>query len=176
GGSAIRLHEEVEDAIEHVGMNSNPSIADGKHGVLAFAGDKHVDRAAAGRVFRGVGEQIGNDLLDAHAVGVDPNRIEVQLDAVIAQTTGQVESGRGTLDGCGEVDGGGRQGDLAVHDTRYIEQILHHAGQVMNLAPDHVARAHFVGLLSADPVQHLGGGCNGAQRVAQLMVEKREKF
>ena len=69
----VRLHEQVEDLRQHVGRDADALVGDAQHGVVAFAPDEHADDAVAARELERIGNQVADDLLEAHRVAVDPD-------------------------------------------------------------------------------------------------------
>src|SRR5690606_22045981 len=74
-------HEQVEDSRQHVFGNPGAVVLDAQHDVGVDALGGQYDMAAAGRVLRGVREQVADDLAQAGVVAVDVQRLVGQLDA-----------------------------------------------------------------------------------------------
>jgi len=77
-GRAVRrglaLKEQVEDAREIVRLDSPAVVGDLEHRLGRFTRDAHADVPAGAGVGRGVDEQVGEDLLHARLVALDPHR------------------------------------------------------------------------------------------------------
>ena len=82
----VRLHEEVEDARQHVGADADARVphADDRVWTLALDGDG--DTASRRRVLRGVAQQVLEHLPETHGVARDRHRCarDADLEAMSA--------------------------------------------------------------------------------------------
>jgi hypothetical protein len=67
------------------------------------------------------------------------------------------------------------QGDLAESHTRQIQQVVHHAYQVLHLPLHHLAGLERL-LARRGQIQHFQPGANRRQRIAQLVRECRHEL
>ena len=81
--AALALDEQIEDVREQVRRDAHARVLHLEECVGPSAPDGHANAAAGLRVLERVGEQVGDDLLEPHAVGVDPHRhrLDAQRDA-----------------------------------------------------------------------------------------------
>ena len=95
-------------------------------------------------VLRGVVEQVGDHLGEAHRVGVDDERRSRQLDrrgdGPPPRSAGGWSRPRGAPTAC-ELDALPAQLDLAARDARDVEQVVDQAHHLVHLPLDHLADA-----------------------------------
>ena len=66
----LGLDEQIEDAREQLAIDAGAFVRDREHGLTALGGDGHVHRLLRRGELQGVGDEIADDLLDAHGIAV----------------------------------------------------------------------------------------------------------
>src|SRR6185295_20312351 len=94
-----------------------------KYGVGTVDPDPHADLATGRRVLQRVGEQVGEDLLEPHAVDVGPGRRSLDAEAMLLRLARRGEGGHGPPGELGQVEGLALQENLAGHHAPHVEQV-----------------------------------------------------
>ena len=71
----VRLDEEFEDVLLHLGRDPDARVADPQDGPVVLPGQADRDPAPRLGVLRGVVQQVGDDLLQAGRVALDRDRL-----------------------------------------------------------------------------------------------------
>jgi hypothetical protein len=79
GERLVALDEEVEDPRQHLRLDAVAVVGHPNHRLVADSFHLEADVAAAGRILRGVAEQVGLHLLQARGVADDRNRVVVDV-------------------------------------------------------------------------------------------------
>jgi hypothetical protein len=122
-----------------------------------------------------IGEQVRYHLRHAHRIAVAPqaglNLGFKMVGTLLEQRAGHLDRLAQHLRQGGAFDA---QHDLAARDARDVEQVVHQAHQVLDLALDDLALAR-MGVLAAHAHQ-LQRGDDRRQRVAQLVAQHRQEL
>jgi hypothetical protein len=178
GERAVRLHERLEDAVEHVGRHADSRVAHPDHGLVALPGRRHLDVAARHGVFGGVVEEVRDHLLEPGGVGLQADGLGGRIDRQLVGTA--LDQGADPFDGALE-DGAQvhdllPQADAAAGDAGDVEQVVHQPGEVLDLALHHLARGLEGGVDRLDLAHQLDGVADGGERVAQLVGQHGEEL
>ena len=79
-GGILGPEEPLTDPRKIFVVHTNPVVPDGDRDISAASHGDHVDGRRVGRIFDGVGEKIGQDLIQRTAVSLDPLRKIVHMD------------------------------------------------------------------------------------------------
>ena len=176
GEAALALDEQVEHALDQLGRHAFAAVAHLDDRGAALGPHRDVDPAARRRVLQGVVEQVGHDLLDPGAVGVHPDLLQVALDLVVQEAIAAAPGLDHRRHHRGQVERLALQPDLAAGDAPDLEQVVHQARHLLDLAGedradglDHVGPARRR-LEQVRGVRHRG------ERVAQLVAEHRQEL
>ena len=158
------------------GRDSDARVLHLEERVGPVGSDGHPNGAADRRVLERVGEQVSDDLLEPHAVGVDPHRHRLDTQAMRLGLARRGERADRAPRDLGQIYGCAVQEDLAGHHAPHVEQVVDQSPEVRALAQDHVARAtdRLVGTLEL--VQQAHGAADGAERVAQLVTQHGQEL
>ncbi len=177
-GRFVDLDEEVPDLRELVPSDADAVVAHADHHVveLAFCGD--LDAPLPFGVLGRVEDEVLEDLLQAHAVGDDPERLLRKLhDHLVPADLDLALAGLDRVANLVvDVERLAAQLDGPARDPRDIQQVLDQARHLRHLAVHRLEqRLRSLGLdfLGA---QHVNRGAHGCQRVAQLVGEGRQEF
>src|SRR5256714_1570197 len=171
---ALALDEQAEDLRQHVAGDADALVLDPEHGIVALARRPHADGAAGRRVLHRVADEVQDDLLHAHGVGIDADVLELGLDDVAAPGRSGAQHGEGVLDDLWQPQGTAIQDDLAGAHPRRVQQVVDQPFEVKDLALDDVPRTPRL-VERARLLEHAGGAGDGRQRVAELVAEHREE-
>jgi hypothetical protein len=168
----LQPHQRVEDPGLHLGRDAGAVVAATQHHHVSLAPARQHDAAARSAVLGRVVQQIGEHLLQAHAVGLEMDllgrRVHHQLLGL--RRGGRQHGGGRVLQQRPQDDGAGLQSPHALTQPGDVEQVVHQAPQHLHLVVDHPRH----GARAAGrrfPLQRRHGGGDGRQRVAQLMAE-----
>src|SRR5690348_3548181 len=124
-GARLHLHaghtiEALEEMINSVRGDADPLILYGDNGLAIMRFEREGNGAVGGGILEGVGEQVGQDLLDAIGVGLHPDRRVGQIGGDIALRA--LALFRDGLAGdFGEVAALDTQGEFARLDARSVQ-------------------------------------------------------
>src|SRR5262245_1346864 len=116
GGSieiALALHEQLEHGRQQLRRDTGALVGDAQNRLVALAAHAHPDGAAARRELQRVRQEVHDDLLEAHAVGLDQDGLRVDGDDVMRELRRAVESRHAAADHGAHVDERADQLDLA---------------------------------------------------------------
>jgi hypothetical protein len=82
----------------------------------------------------------------------------------------------GLSDRSDEVDVLLREGDLALHDPRDVQQIVQQAGHLLGLPPDHREGVGERAPCGRQPAEDAGGVLDRAQRIAEFVRQHRQEL
>ena len=170
----LALHEELEDPGQDVARDTDAGIAHTQDAVTALARHADLDGAARRRVFDRVVEQVHDDLLQSHRIGIDPDLVGVERDAVTAGAARQRR--QAAAHGLRELHRLRIEADLAGGDAVDLEQIFHHPRDVLRLAGDHLTRVPRGLLRRGRPLEDVDGVDDRRQRVAELVPQHRHEL
>src|SRR6185437_1978014 len=173
---ALALHEGLEDLRQQLGRNAEPIVAHTKHGLAVPGAECHPDYTARRRVLDRVRQYVGNDLIDAHRIAVDPVRpaLDLYIDAPLLCARGKLRDA--ATDRIREVEGHAGKGHFARDCPSDLEQVVHEPRQVMSLAPDDVPRTHRRAVHTTAGLQTFERRGDGAERISQLMRQHRHEL
>ena len=156
---------------QHRFRDADASVGDAHDRFVRHTPHRDLDMSAAIRVVHGVVQQIAEDLREPYWIRVDQHRRVWQGDA--KQNPGRVDlfpvEVYRAIDDNREVKPLLSQLDLAVADTRDLEQIVDEPHEMLDLPLHHLLRALGGRPLSASYAQHLQAVANGRERIAQLV-------
>ena len=75
----VRLHEQIEDLRQHVGRNADALVGNTQHGVIPLAPYEDAHDSLAARELERIGNQVADDLLEAHGVAAHPDGLGNQV-------------------------------------------------------------------------------------------------
>ena len=172
------LREHLEEAGEVPRFDADAGVANRDHDLAAHARGADPDVPAGLGVARRVVEQVGKDLREPRAIGLEPDRLGRQRDG--ERVPRGVDGGpagfdRGLQDG-GDVHGSNAQRELVAADAAHVEQVVDEPHHQQHLAVDQVARPGQVGVRGVGHAHDLHGVTDRRQRIAQLVGERGEEF
>ena len=126
-------------------------------------------------VLDGVGEDVGEHLLDPHDVPIDPRRFGGDVDVPIQPGIGGERRGC-SEDDLGQVEWLSSQPDLSGVHALDVEQIIDQMCDVVDLPRDHGVRAGFRLARGVRHLEHLGGSADRSQRIAQLVAQQCQEL
>ncbi|MCY1204250.1 hypothetical protein D9M72_157740 [compost metagenome] len=136
------------------------------------------DLPARGRISGGVVQQVAENLRQPHQVAAHRQRLLGQRQAqrvAVGVDLRPHRFDRGIERGA-QLYQVLAQRDAALVEARDIEQLVDQPGQVVQLAPDDVARAEHVLARGRQLLQHVGGTAQRCERVAQLVGEHGQEL
>ena len=169
------MHEQVEHVGQEVGRDADARVPDADGDFPARPLGREPDRAAPRRVLGSVAQEVADDLGEPCRVGVQPDRLGGQRDreSMRAGLGGRADHLDRLLDDGGEQHGLSPEGDLAVRDTRDVEQVVHQAGEVAHLSVRHVHEVLAVGHVELEQVER---GAQRGEGIAELVGQHREEL
>ncbi len=173
--AAAALHEQVEDAFQHVGANADAFVGDRDQHLAVERLGLELDLGTERAVDRCVVQQVGEDLAQPGLVAVDHHRpgLEIRRQRLALAIQQRARHFHGLRDHRGHVQRGAQETHLAGGDPRDIEQIGDEPVEVPGLAIDDVdLQRRTAWCLST---QQFRGSQDRRQRIAQLVPEHREK-
>ena len=173
---ALALHEQIEDPRQEIRRDADAGVAHAQDGLATDGLDLHGYRPARGRVLDRIRQQVGDHLFEAHAVAAHQRAGEPQLAAMMIERVGAPDLLDAPLDQGGEIERRLLQDQLAGRDPRDVEQIVHDAGELLGLAPDHAARLGRDGVGHVHAIEQRRGARDGGERVAQLVRDHRDEL
>ncbi len=165
------LHEQLEDALEHIGGDALSRIAHTDHGPLVFPPHGQPDLASSRSVFHGVGEQVDLDLLETGEVTHHDqrSRFDIHNQLLIATVDLRPNHFQCRVDCFAQIAGLHADIDLPLHDPRDIQQIIEQAGHEVRLPLDHFTGARAGVLCVAVSIEHIGRVQHGSERIAEFV-------
>src|SRR5690606_16048473 len=120
------------------GVDAPPGVADPQFHVVVLALQFHGDAAALGGEFHGVGQQVGDDLLQPHGIGPDDAHlgVDVGLDLQLLGPGGGAELFDDGPDHLGGGDAAEFEVQPAGDDAGGIEQVVDQQAQFLGAADD----------------------------------------
>ncbi len=176
-GSSAAL-EAFEDTVESRGLDAEPVVLhDDPHG-LGFLLGLQQDVSAGGRVFRGVVQQVGEDLSQAGLVPVEQDLLVGNLH--LETVTGVVDERARLVERAfqyrGQIHAVLAQLEPAERDPRDFEQIVDEARQLLHLASHDGMHGLYGGRVVLGEPDDVDSAANRRQRISQLVRERREEF
>ena len=170
-GRFVDLHEEVEDLRELVGRNADAVVGHADHHVGALGTRRDLDAAAGLGVLDRVEDDVLEDLLQAHAIGVQPDRIRGNVDRDLVASRLQRCAARleRMPDFRADIQRLAPQLDRPPSDARDVEQVIHEARHLRDLAVHGFQqRTPALGIVAAG-LEHVQRSAHRGERVAQLV-------
>src|SRR5439155_1023260 len=175
-GSALALHEEIEDTGKHRGIDAHAGVANAQHGLAVDGAQRDLDRAFRRGELERVAHEVDDDLLEPCLVDVGPHRIEIEADRVSLRAAALGERGHGVPDRLRELDRAPLEDDLAECHPGDVEEVVDQMGELSVLSRDDLAgtrggvRRRILGVEHAHRVR------DGGERVAQLVAQHGEEW
>jgi hypothetical protein len=130
-------------------------------------------------IFDGVVEKIGEDLREAHRIGVDVERFgrRRHRQGMAAAFERGLRGFDGVGDGVAQIDARPAQLDLPARDARHLKQIVDQPDEMLRLTVDHAEELATAAVaLRRFALQHIDGVADRRERIAQLMRQRRQKL
>ena len=139
-GGVVHLHEQLEDAGQHVRGDADAVVPHPQHRLVALPLGRQPDAPVRLGVLGGVGQQVADDLGEPHRVGVEQQGFGRKSDAqlVALGVDERLDRLHRTGDDRGQFDPLLAEFDLAPHDPGHVEQVVHQPDQVMDLPLHHL--------------------------------------
>ena len=174
----VSLREHIEDTGEQISWNADAVIADTDHRFVVLTRSAHHHDTLRRRVLGGIENEVGDDLLDAHGIGVEDQRLFRYGDG--QRVLARIDEGAGRIqrigDGCRDIDGLLAKLDGSSRDARDFEQVVEQSRQKTHLAIDGLARLVDHRVPGIGATDDLHGDLDRRERVAQLVREHGEKL
>ena len=173
----IALHEQLEHRSQTLGRNPPPVVADADDHLAGLPPAVDRDMPARFGVLRRVVKEVRDHLSQAHQVAIDVEGSyrHVHRKMVLSgfeERPGHLHCARYCSR---QIEPLAPQIDLPHRRPGDVQQIVHQARQVRDLALDHRALAFGGRILGPHP-HHVQGGDDGSERVAQLVAENSEEL
>ncbi len=172
----LALHEWLEDAREQLAAHADAVVGDAQHRVAAFVAHRDRDRAVDRRVLDRVDHQVGDDLLEARGVGLQPRRLQILDDAMLTEPAAAAQRGERLRGRRGKVEGAQLEDNFAHDGAAGVEKVVGEAREVLGLPADDAARARRVFGADAGMIEQARRVHDRAERVAQLVAEQGEEL
>ena len=139
-GGVVHLHEQLEDAGEHVRGDPDAVVPDPQHRHVAVPLGRQPDAPARLRVLGGIRQEVADDLGEPHRVGVEQQRFGRDADAQLMPLGVHERLHRldRTGDDRGEFDPLPAEFDLAPHDPGHVQQVVHQPHEMLHLPLHHL--------------------------------------
>ena len=175
---ALALCEQVKDAGQQIGCNAAAVVGDLNMGSLIMYLQQQLDLTVLWGVFGGVVQHVGDHL--HQPVFIAFNKHQGRGHANAQRVFARVDQGQGLLHRVvkHQFQVQFLLGNLhqTACDARNIQQVIDQAGHVFDLAGDDVACLSNTLLAQSGHFEHLRGGADGGQRVAQFVRQHRQKL
>src|SRR5882724_11514633 len=132
-----------------------------------------VIRPPAG-VYFGIAHEVGEDLIDAGRIGVDPGVLALHVDHEAVGAAGDLEGLQATRRALHQVDARPGQFDLSGGDPRGIQKVVDEVAEVAELALDDVTRP--IRRIPSDHVEDADRGADRPEGVPELVCEHGEEL
>ena len=153
-------------------------VLDLQHRLLALDAQAHRHPAAGRRELQRVGDEVAGDLLQARAVAPQRQRLGRQRRAQreALELGGFLEGLDRAAHRIAQVQRLEPQRELAVHDAREVEQVVHQPHLLADVAVNRLQRALRQLVQAAVAAQDLGPAEDRLQRRAQLVGQRRDEL
>ncbi len=136
------LHKEIKDVRQHLRRDSDARIANAEHDVVIDVLRENGDLASRGGVLRRVCQQVRDHLAHSRRVGVDPQpagrHVHTQcVGALLNERAGHLN---GLRQDFREFHDDRLQFHLAAGDSGNVEEVVHKAGEMVDLALNNCTR------------------------------------
>src|SRR5262249_23494414 len=129
-------------------------------------------------VFSGIVKKIGNYLFQPHQISFYPKNFFGYANGkyLVAIFNERQASFHSLMDDSCDLKRRLPKVDLAVHDARYIEQVIDYPSQTVDLSIDHLARPVHFEIGNIRVLHDLEDVSNRREGIAEFMAEHGEKF
>ena len=175
---ALDLRKNLEDPDQAIGSDADPVVLDRQRQRVAVDDTRQVDLTAGVAIFRGVRQQVREDLRQPQMIRVEQDRFGRQMQRQVLvlglqRRTGRFHSG---IHHVGHHQRFQLEMQLALRDARDVEQVIEQQRHVRRLALDDHLRALELRGRDLRRGNQPGRRTDRCQRVAQLVRQRRDEF
>jgi hypothetical protein len=175
---STHLSEHLEDRLEMGTGNSDSIVAHGDRRLVSSPRDRDDDGTAVGSISGRIGEEVREDLGEAHRIAGHRDRLGRHLHRQgmlggIEQRPAGFHRGANNRH---QVDGFMAHLDHAPRDARDFEQIFDQADEVTDLALHDIAHVRRHWVVKVRKLEQLGRSDQRRKRIAQLVAEHCEEL
>ena len=158
------------------GGDAGPGVLHVDAGLPAAQLHAHVDASTGRRVLQAIDQQVRDDLLEPRGIALHPGRLGAHMQRVAGGRALDVERAAHARDQLGQVDRLQGERDASGDHAADVEQVVQQVRQVACLAAQDRARFGGFGTARRRRFEHVEGGRDRADRIAQLVPEHGQEL